>query len=92
MPYGAEMRPPIEVELWKPVDNTRHVLAVTVSFEAAEKAYQEAVANLRLGEVVRLRMPSVRCCFLPTSPSQRCSVKRNDGRLRSALCSYNLLE
>ncbi len=49
------MRPPIEVELWKPVDNTRHVLAVTVSFEAAEKAYQEAVANLRLGEVVRLR-------------------------------------
>ena len=55
MPYGAEMRPPIEVELWKPVDSTRHVLAVTVSFEAAEKAYQEAVANLRLGEVVRLR-------------------------------------
>jgi hypothetical protein len=51
----AEMRPPFEVELWKPVDDTRHILAVTASFEAAEKAYQEAVANLRLGEVVRLR-------------------------------------
>jgi hypothetical protein len=57
VPYGAEMRPPFEVELWKPVDDAPHLLAVTVSFEAAEKAYQEAVANLRLGEV---------CCFLPT--------------------------
>jgi hypothetical protein len=27
-----------------------HLLAVKVSFEVAEKAYQEAVANLRLGE------------------------------------------
>ena len=61
------MRPPFEVEIWKPVDDTRHVLAVTVSFEAAEKAYQEAVANVRLGEVVRVRAGwSVRCCFLPT--------------------------
>ena len=32
-----------------------HLLAVTASFEAAEKAYHEAVANLRLGEVVRVR-------------------------------------
>jgi hypothetical protein len=32
------MRPPFEVELWKPVDDTRHILAVTASFEAAEKA------------------------------------------------------
>jgi hypothetical protein len=37
------------------MDDTRHILAVTASFEAAEKAYQEAVGNLRLGEVVRLR-------------------------------------
>jgi hypothetical protein len=66
VPYGAEMRPPFEVELWKPVDDTPHLLAVAVSFEAAEKAYQEAVANLRLGEVVPCGMPSVRCCFLPT--------------------------
>src|SRR5262245_46320967 len=50
-----EMRPPFEVELWKPVEDTPHLLAVTASFEAAEKAYQEAVANLRVGEVVRLR-------------------------------------
>src|SRR5262245_28309439 len=44
---GHEMRQPFKVELWKPVDDTPHVLAVTESFEAAEKAYQEAVANLR---------------------------------------------
>jgi hypothetical protein len=49
------MRPPFKVELWKPVDDTPHLLAVTESFEAAEKAYQEAVANLRVGEVVRVR-------------------------------------
>ena len=49
------MRPPFEVELWKPVDDTPYLLAVTASFEAAEKAYQEAIANLRLGEVVRVR-------------------------------------
>ena len=49
------MRPPFKVELWKPVHDTPHVLTVTVSFEAAEKAYQEAVANLRVGEVVRVR-------------------------------------
>jgi hypothetical protein len=55
VPYGAEMRPPFEVELWKPVDDSPHLLAVTASFEAAEKAYQEAVANVRLGEVVRVR-------------------------------------
>jgi hypothetical protein len=55
VPYGAEMRPPFEVELWKPVDDSPHLLAVTASFEAAEKAYHEAFANLRLGEVVRVR-------------------------------------
>jgi len=49
------MRPPFKVELWKPVHDTPHLLAVRVSFEAAEKAYQEAVANLRVGEVVRVR-------------------------------------
>ena len=49
------MKPPFKVELWKPVDDTPHLLAVTESFEAAEKAYQEALANLRLGEVVRVR-------------------------------------
>ena len=49
------MRPPFEVEFWKPLDDTPHLLAVTASFEAAEKAYHEAVANLRVGEVVRLR-------------------------------------
>ena len=55
MPYGAEMRPPFEVELWKPVDDSPHLLAVTASFESAEKAYLEAVADLRVGEVVRVR-------------------------------------
>src|SRR5262249_313335 len=55
LPYGAEMRPPFEVELWKPVDDSPHILAVTASFEAAKKAYQEAIASLRLGEVVRVR-------------------------------------
>jgi hypothetical protein len=49
------MTPPFKVELWKPVDDTPHLLAVTESFEAAEKAYQEAVANLRVGEAVRVR-------------------------------------
>ena len=49
------MRPPFEVEVWKPADDTPHLLAVTASFEAAEKAYREAVANLRVGEVVRVR-------------------------------------
>jgi len=49
------MTPPFKVELWKPVDDTPHLLAVTESFEAAEKVYQEAVANLRVGEVVRVR-------------------------------------
>ena len=50
-----EMTPPFKVELWKPVDDTPHLLAVTESFEAAEKAYQQAEANLRVGEVVRVR-------------------------------------
>jgi len=49
------MRPPFKIELWKPVDDTPHFLAITVNFEAAKKAYQEAVANLRVGEVVRMR-------------------------------------
>ena len=49
------MRPPFEVELWKPVDDSPHLLAVTARFEAAEKAYQEAVADLRVGEIVRVR-------------------------------------
>jgi len=49
------MRPPFKVEIWKPVADTPHLLAVTESFEAAEKAYQEAFANLRVGEVVRVR-------------------------------------
>ena len=49
------MRPPFKVERWKPVDDNPHLLAVTESFEAAEKAYQEAFANLRVGEVVRVR-------------------------------------
>src|SRR6516225_2150700 len=52
---GREMRPPFTVELWKPSDDTPHLLAVTEGFEAAETAYQEAVANLRVGEVVRVR-------------------------------------
>ena len=58
------MRPPFKVELWKPVDDTPHLLAVTESFEAAEKAYQEAVANLRVGEVVRVRDALGTLCFL----------------------------
>jgi len=49
------MTPPFKVELWKPVDDTPHLLAVTERFDAAEKAYQEAFANLRVGEVVRVR-------------------------------------
>jgi hypothetical protein len=49
------MRPPFKIELWKPVDDTPHLLGVAVNFEAAEKAYQEAVANRRVGEVVRVR-------------------------------------
>jgi hypothetical protein len=49
------MRPPFKVELWKPVEDAPHLLAVRASFEAAEKAYQEAIANLRVGEVVRVR-------------------------------------
>ena len=49
------MRPPFKVEIWKLVDDTPHLLVVTESFEAAEKAYQEAEANLRVGEVVRVR-------------------------------------
>jgi len=52
---GAEIRPPFEVEFWKPLDDTPHLLAVKASFEAAKKAYHEAVANLRVGEVVRVR-------------------------------------
>ena len=49
------MTPPFKVELWRPVDDTPHLLAVRASFQAAEKVYQKAVANLRVGEVVRVR-------------------------------------
>ena len=49
------MRPPFTVELWKPVDDKPQLLAVTEGFEAAENAYQEAIANIRVGEVVRVR-------------------------------------
>jgi len=54
-PVGREMRPPFTVELWKPVDDKPHLLAVTEGFEAAQNAYQEAIANLRVGEAVRVR-------------------------------------
>jgi hypothetical protein len=49
------MRPPFTVELWKPVEDKPQLLAVTEGFEAAKNAYQEAIANLRVGEVVRVR-------------------------------------
>jgi hypothetical protein len=49
------MRPPFTVELWKPVDDKPQLLAVTEGFEAAENAYQEAIAKIRVGEVVRVR-------------------------------------
>ena len=49
------MKPPFKVELWKPVDDTPHLLAVRASFQAAEKVYRKAAANLRVGEVVRVR-------------------------------------
>ena len=49
------MRPPFTVELWKPADDKPHLLAITEGFEAAENAYQEAIANIRGGEVVRVR-------------------------------------
>jgi hypothetical protein len=49
------MRPPFTVELWKPVDDKPHLLAITEGFEAAKNAYQEAIDNLRVGEVVRVR-------------------------------------
>ena len=54
-PVGREMRPPFTVELWKPVDDKPHLLAITEGFEAAENAYQNAIADLRVGEVVRVR-------------------------------------
>jgi hypothetical protein len=49
------MSPPFRVELWKPVDDSPHLLAVTESFEDATRAYHEAVVDLRVGEVVRVR-------------------------------------
>jgi len=49
------MKPPFKVELRKPVDDTPHLLAVTESFEDAVKAYQKALVDIRVGEVVRVR-------------------------------------
>jgi len=49
------MRPPFRIELWKPSDDEPHLVAATASFETATLAYQEAVANIRVGEVVRMR-------------------------------------
>jgi hypothetical protein len=49
------MRPPFRIELWKPADDTPHLLTVTDSFEDAVKAYHEAVVDIRVGEVVRVR-------------------------------------
>jgi hypothetical protein len=57
------MRPPFEVELWKPVDDTPHLLAATVSFEAAEKVLS---LTFDWAKSSACGMPSVRCCFLPT--------------------------
>jgi hypothetical protein len=36
-------------------DDEPHLVAATASFDTAKLAYQEAVANIRVGEVVRMR-------------------------------------
>ena len=48
------MRPPFKVEFWKPVDDIRTCRCYR-EFRGCRKSLLEAVANLRVGEVVRVR-------------------------------------
>jgi hypothetical protein len=48
------MRPPLKIELWDARGNAQ-VLNVAMSFKAAERIYQQHVAQLRAGEVIRCR-------------------------------------
>jgi hypothetical protein len=48
------MRPPFKVELYDTNGNAQ-IFGMTTSLEAARRVYDEAVAKLRTGEVIRVR-------------------------------------
>jgi hypothetical protein len=45
---------PFKIEVWS-ADGTSRLLNMTVSLNAAERVYQEALANLRTGETLKVR-------------------------------------
>jgi hypothetical protein len=45
---------PFKIEVWSADGNSR-ILNMTVSIDAAQRVYQEALANLRTGDTIRVR-------------------------------------
>jgi hypothetical protein len=45
---------PFKIEVWG-ADGSSRILNMTVSIDAAKRVYQEALANLRAGETIRVR-------------------------------------
>ena len=45
---------PFKIEVWSADGNSR-ILNMTVSIDAAQRVYQEALANLRTGETLRVK-------------------------------------
>ena len=46
--------PPYKVEVWG-ADGSSRILNMTVSINAAQRVYQEALATLRTGETIKIR-------------------------------------
>jgi hypothetical protein len=61
------MRPPYRIELWS--NGNSQILNVTMSVEAAERVYNESVANLRSGETIRVR-DAAGALLLSTNPTE----------------------
>ena len=45
--------PPYRIEVWR-ADGSNHVINTTVGMEAAKRVYDETIAKLNTGEVVRV--------------------------------------
>ena len=61
----TKMKPPFKVELWKTVDDTPHLLAVTVS-RLPIKPIRRLSLTFEWAKLSECGMASGHCCFLRT--------------------------
>jgi hypothetical protein len=62
------MRPPLKIELWD-LNGNAQLINVVMSVEAAERVYDESVAKLRTGDVIRVR-DSARALVFSSDPNE----------------------